>query len=207
MNVLGVEPDPRMAEYARQTGVPVEVATFEAWEPRERRYDAVVAGQSWHWVDPAAGAAKAARVLRPGGLLAPFWHVFQLPSNVADATATVYRRVVPDSPFDLRAMASALDTYQTMADVATEGIRGTGCFTDPGHWRFDRERRYTRDEWLDQMPTHGPLTRLAPEKRAQILAGVGDAIDAMGGSFTMQYATVAVAATRTQVPSTMDTQD
>ena len=31
--VLGVEPDARMADFARARGLPVEVATFEAWEP------------------------------------------------------------------------------------------------------------------------------------------------------------------------------
>src|SRR6185369_14480802 len=31
--VLGVEPDARMAGFARHSGVEVEVATFEAWDP------------------------------------------------------------------------------------------------------------------------------------------------------------------------------
>src|SRR5436305_1752366 len=66
--VLGVEPDGRMAEFARGTGVDVEVATFEAWEPAGRRFDAVVAGQAWHWVDPVAGAAKAADGDAIGGI-------------------------------------------------------------------------------------------------------------------------------------------
>ncbi|MFB9838760.1 class I SAM-dependent methyltransferase, partial [Actinoallomurus acaciae] len=63
--VLGVDPDARMAGFARRTGVEVEVATFETWDPAGRVFDAVVAGQAWHWVDPVAGAAKAAQVLRP----------------------------------------------------------------------------------------------------------------------------------------------
>jgi SAM-dependent methyltransferase len=70
--VLGVDPDVRMAEFARRGGVAVEVATFEAWDPAGRKFDAVIAGTTWHWVDPVAGAAKAAQVLRPGGLIAPF---------------------------------------------------------------------------------------------------------------------------------------
>jgi hypothetical protein len=65
--VLGVEPDARMAGFARRTGVEVEMATFEAWEPAGRTFDAVVAGQAWHWVNPVAGAAKAAQVLREAG--------------------------------------------------------------------------------------------------------------------------------------------
>ena len=71
------------------------------------RSNAVVAGQSWHWVDPVAGAAKAARVLRPGGRLAAFWHVFEPPQDVAEAVGAVYRRVVPDSPFNVEAAAAA----------------------------------------------------------------------------------------------------
>src|SRR6185437_13427113 len=77
--VLGVEPDARMARFAQASGLRVEVTTFEAWEPAGRRFDAVVAGQSWHWVDPVAGVAKAAPVLRPGGRLAVFGHVFEPP--------------------------------------------------------------------------------------------------------------------------------
>jgi len=75
--VLGVDPDPRMAGLARQSGVEVEVAAFEAWDPAGRVFDAVIAGQAWHWVDPVAGAVKAAQVLRPGGRLAVFWNAFQ----------------------------------------------------------------------------------------------------------------------------------
>jgi SAM-dependent methyltransferase len=36
--------------------------------------DAVVYGNSWHWVDPAAGAKEAARVLRSTGVLAMLWN-------------------------------------------------------------------------------------------------------------------------------------
>jgi SAM-dependent methyltransferase len=64
--VLGVDPDPRMAELARQGGTETEVAKFEDWDPADRTFDAVIAAQAWHWVDPVAGAAKAAAVLRPG---------------------------------------------------------------------------------------------------------------------------------------------
>src|SRR5579859_7536085 len=34
--VLGIEPDARMAEFARARGLPAEVATFEAWDPGDR---------------------------------------------------------------------------------------------------------------------------------------------------------------------------
>lgn len=96
--VLGIEPDERMAAFARRSRVEVEVARFEDWQPAGRQFDAVIAGTAWHWVDPVTGAAKAAQVLRPGGRLAPFHHVPQLPAEVIDALAEAHRQVAPDSP-------------------------------------------------------------------------------------------------------------
>jgi SAM-dependent methyltransferase len=196
--VLGVEPDPRMAEVARRSGIPVQVVTFEDWDPEGRTFDAVIAATAWHWVDPVAGAEHAAEVLRPGGRLAPFWHAFQLPADLAAATADVCARVLPDAPasLDEALRRSALAAYQVLFDKAVTGIRASGAFSDPEQWRFGWERAYTRDEWLDQVPTQGIFTRLAPDALAQVLDSVGAAIDAAGGSFTMSYTTVAVTATR-----------
>ena len=81
--VLGVEPDARMAGLARRFGVEVEVATFEAWERAGRAFDAVIAGQAWHWVDPVAGAAQAAQALLPGGRQAVFWNSFRPQAGLA----------------------------------------------------------------------------------------------------------------------------
>jgi SAM-dependent methyltransferase len=194
--VLGIEPDARMAEFARRTGVEVEVATFEAWDAAGRAFDAVVAGTAWHWIDPVAGAGKAAAVLRPGGLLAAFWHVFELPPEVAEAFAAVYERVVLDSPFTFPATRQGLDSYQPLLTKAADGMRGIGAFSEPEQWRYDWQRFYTRDEWLDQLPTSGALTRLPADQLAAVLAEVGHAIDTLGGSFTASYATVAVTAVR-----------
>jgi SAM-dependent methyltransferase len=197
--VLGVEPDPRMAEFARGTGLEVEVATFESWEPAGRTFDAVVAGTAWHWIDPVAGAAKAGRVLRPGGVLAPFGHVYQLPATVADALAAVYRRVAPDSPvgFDRRSEGSILDGYRALYAKAADGIRQAGGFDEPELWRYDWERRYTRDELLELVPTSGGLTSLPPDQVADVLAALGAAVDEAGGTRTLRYATWGLTATRT----------
>jgi SAM-dependent methyltransferase len=198
--VLGVEPDARMAGFARGTGVDVEVATLEAWDPAGRQFDAVVAGTAWHWVDPVAGAAKAAQVLRPGGLIAPFHHVFQTPPGILDALATAYQQAAPDSAVDLSSLRQALDAYQALFDKIADGIREAGRFDEPEQWEFGWERVYTRDEWLDQVPTQGYFNLLPPDKLAQVLDSVGAAIDAMGGSFTMPYTTVAVTAKRSGAP-------
>ncbi|SHM48474.1 class I SAM-dependent methyltransferase [Actinacidiphila paucisporea] len=192
--VLGVDADPRMAAAAGRGGLQAEVSSFETWDPAGRSFDAVVAGQSWHWVDPVAGAARAARVLRPGGLLALFWNVACLPPDLAEAVRSVYARVLPDSPAYRRAMP-ALDGYAPIFDTAADGIRQSGAFAEPRQWRYDWQRTYTCDEWLDQVPTFGGHSLFPPATLAALLEGIGEAVDAVGGAFTVDYAAIVVAAT------------
>jgi SAM-dependent methyltransferase len=187
--VLGVEIDERMAAFARRGGCAVEVGRFEDWDPAGRVFDAVVSGQSWHWIEPLAGAAKAAEALRLGGRLAAFWNVHLPPRDVGEAFAAVYRRVVPDLP----GFSSGLDAYAPLHAKAAGGIRATGAFSEPEQWRVDWERSYTRAEWLEQVPTFGGHSRLPRAQLEELLAGLGAAI---GDGFTMRYAAVAVTATR-----------
>jgi hypothetical protein len=72
-----------------------------------------------------------------------------------------------------------------------------GAFGESEQWRFDWGRSYTRDEWLDQLPTFGGHSQFPSARLEELLVGVGAAIDAVGGSFTMRYTAVVVTATRT----------
>jgi SAM-dependent methyltransferase len=196
--VLGVEPDPRMAEFARHRGLETHVARFEDWDPVGRRFDVVAAATAWHWINPVAGANKAADVLRARGRIAAFWHVFQLPLWLAEAIGATCARVLPDAPFDFgNAMTRpARENYQPILSSTAKGIRDTGSFGEPEQWQYEWERVVTRDEWLEEMPTQGAFTRLPPASLAEVLAAAGAAVDEFGGSFTMRYATIAVTATR-----------
>jgi SAM-dependent methyltransferase len=194
--VLGVDPDPRMAGQARQGGTEVELAKFEDWNPAGRSFDAVIAAQAWHWVDPVAGAAKAAEALRPGGRLAVFWNVFDPPRELREAFGAVYQRALPDSPVGGFWARPALDTYRIMGGRAAVGIRQAAAFGEPEEWRTDWARPYTRDEWLDLVPTAGGFGGLPDDTQAEVLGGLGAAVDAAGGTFTMGYTTLAVTAVR-----------
>ncbi|MFG1946779.1 class I SAM-dependent methyltransferase [Nonomuraea sp. NPDC048826] len=192
--VVGVEVDARMAEFARRDGFDIEVSAFETWDPAGRAFDAVIAAQTWHWIDPVAGAAKAAEVLPPGGRLAVFWNVVQPPPDLADAFAAVHRRVVPELPMLAKPVK---DGYSVLLGKASHGIRAAGAFGEPEEWRFEWERRYTRDEWLDSVPTSGGYSRFPQDTKDELLAGLGAAIDEAGGAFTAGYTTVALTTVRT----------
>ncbi|MFI6349461.1 class I SAM-dependent methyltransferase [Streptomyces sp. NPDC050560] len=196
--VLGVEPDPRMADFARRGGVEAETATFEEWDPAGRTFDAVVSGTAWHWVDPVAGAAKAARVLRPGGVLAPFGHVFELPPPLAKALAAAVRKAAPDSPAagGHGSDTSILDAYRGLYDRAADGIREAGGFEEPEVWRHDWQHTYTASHLLDLLRTSGGLTSLPPDRATEVLTPLTTMVTTQGGTATVRYTTWGVTAVR-----------
>lgn len=194
--VLGIDPDARMADLARQRGLAVEVATFENWNPGGRAFDAVIAGQAWHWVDPVAGAAKAARALRPGGLLALFWNAFEPPADLAEAFAAPFLRAQPLSVGTRAYPGLVAGVGAIPCAIAVDGMEQADAFGDPEQWQFGWDRRYTRDEYQEQLRTVGVWPQLSPATQQEVLGRVGAAIDAAGGSFVMHYVTVAVTAAR-----------
>lgn len=193
--VLGVDVDARMVELACQSGVEAEVAAFEGWDPAGRTFDVAVSGQAWHWLDPHASAAKAAEALRPGGRLAVFWNLFQPTPDVAAAFDEVYHRLLPEHA-GFSWTRPVIDGYAPILQKATEAIRADAGFGEPEEWRFTWEHVYSRDAWLDQVPTFGNSNVMPPDKLAALVDGLGMAIDALGGEFTMPYTTVAITAVR-----------
>jgi hypothetical protein len=147
-------------------------------------------------VDPVLGAAKAARVLRPGGRLAVFWYVFQPPPDVTEAFSGVYRRVLPDTPLG-RGVLPGLEAYSAFFTKAADGMRQAGTFGESEQWRYDWDTPHTRVEWLELVPTFGGHSLIPAAQRDELLAGLGAAVDAAGGSFSTHCTAVVVTATRT----------
>ena len=193
--VLGVDPDERMAEQARAKGLEVEVARIEEWEPSGKTFHMVVAGQSWHWIDQVPGASTAGRALEPGGRLAVFWNSFRPPDGLREAMAAGIQRMLPGIPGGGRLPGP--EGYARLADRALDGMRAAGGFQDLDTWFFDWERTYTRAQWLDAVPTFGGNNQLSDAQRDELLAGIGAAIDGIGGGFTMGYTTVVATAVKT----------
>ncbi len=193
--VLGVDPDARMAGLARRSGL------TSRW--RRSRPGTAPGGSSTQSSPGRHGTGWTRSPAPPGprGYCVPAagWPCSGTRPSCADLGAAfgeVYREVQPGLPFNPWARG-ALDTYLTMGGTAADGMRQSGGFGDPEEWLFDWERPYTRDEWLDQLPTFGGHTQLAPAKLAELLAAIGAAVDKAGGGFTMHYTTVVITATRT----------
>ncbi|WGT48441.1 class I SAM-dependent methyltransferase [Tessaracoccus lacteus] len=74
--VVAVDPDPAMLVALNMAvpSVPTFLGTAESLPLPDDSVDAVVLGQAWHWVDPAAASLEVGRVLRAGGALGLIWN-------------------------------------------------------------------------------------------------------------------------------------
>jgi hypothetical protein len=182
-----------MAAVARAHGLTVEESVFERWDAAGRRFDLVTCAQAWHWVDPAAGTEKAARLLPAGGRIGLIWNEGVHDPEVAAALDAVYER-----------HTGRLDDYSILlghgaaerVSTSAAALSASGHFGEPAVTAFPWERTYTRAEWLDQLPTHSDHRTLPPDRLAALLGGVGEAIDEAGGRIPVHYTAWLVTATR-----------
>jgi SAM-dependent methyltransferase len=182
-HALGIEPDRRMARLARRRGVTVELATFESWDARERRFDLLTCGQAWHWVNPDVGASKAADVLNPGGRVGLFWNFGRFPPDVHEALAVTYGRLEPE----LERYSVLLGNADRRLDATSEAMVRTGRFESPDLFKWSWTRRYTAEQWLESLLTHSDHQTLPAPRRDALIGAVGAAIDRLGGAFEMTY--------------------
>jgi len=191
-DVLGVEPDSRMARVARSHGIQVEVSTFEAWEPANRMFDLLVSGQAWHWVDPSVGPRKAAAILPAVRWLAIFWNRGRHDPATEAAFDQAYLRFAPA----LAKVSGPLGNKPTddAGDVAA--IAATHLFKPCQLRTYNWAQKYSRDQWLDQLGTHSDHIALESGQLATLLDAVGSAIDRLGGSIAVHYETQLISAQR-----------
>lgn len=189
LDVLGIEVDERMAQVARDKGIEVDVGKFEQWERGERRFDLLSAGQSWHWVEPLAGAWRAAEALRSGGRIGLFWNFGEPSAEVKERLDPIYAELGPPRA-DVRARASE------RGEATRAALQQSGAFGEPEVKRFLWRSRYDTASWLDQLATQSDHQTLPPQQLNALLAALGEAIDATGGSFEVEYQTVLLTARR-----------
>jgi SAM-dependent methyltransferase len=191
--VLGVEPDARMAEVARRHGIEVEAGQLEEWDPRGRGFDLIICAQAWHWVEPVAGARAVAAALRPGGRFGAFWNAGRHQPTVKARFNEIYEALAPG--IDQHSVALGNMGNEPFQRAAA-AIRANGAFSEPESRCLSWQHVYSRDEWLDQLPTHSDHAALPPDQRAKLLSAIGTAIDAEGGTVKMTFETWLVTARR-----------
>jgi SAM-dependent methyltransferase len=176
VNVLAVEPDPRMAGVARNKGIRVEIGTFESWDPAERRFDVVMFGQSFHWVNPDIGLPKAHRLLTSGGRLALMWNrLFPTRPTHSDLAEIYADYIDPAKSLFGNAPNNHVDIERMITSITTHG------FTVEER-TYPREAHYSAEQWLDLAFTYSSHLTLAAEKASELRARLAERIGSAGVS-------------------------
>ena len=193
--MLKVEPRRADGDFARRTGVRWRWRRSADLESRPglrrgHRRDSLALG------GPVAGAAKAARVLRPTKPARAFPPRVSVPARGDGSLRQVYEAggaglaVQPQQPVDEVGLRRRISRCSPRSPTGSGGgrVRRSGAVAS----RLGAVLYPGRVAGSDAHPRC--LTQLPSDKLAEVLESVGAAIDAMGGSFTMHYATVAVTA-------------
>jgi SAM-dependent methyltransferase len=185
--VTCVEPDPAMAAVlaGRFPDVEVVVSRFEDWSPPPGGVPLLVCAQAWHWVDEASRLALAHAALEPGGVLALFGHQYGFADLEVEAEINeVYARYAPELLDQAR-----LPPAPTAAWMTTE-LAGSPLFTRVAQRDFERVVPYPTERYVRLLTTFSPHRMLAEDRRARLLAGIAEVVDAHGGVLRTELRTV-----------------
>lgn len=176
--VTAVELGARLAALARQRlaafpGVEVLTGPFEEWEPTEH-YEAVLAVNSLHWIEPAVRYAKPAGLLDPGGMMAVVSTVRAQPAD-ADPFWTEVQQ-------DYRAVGYAGGPPPPPEQVETPRLPDAArtWFDDLTARRYPFRTIYTAEDYLANLATQSSTRALGPARAADFLSRVRDRLDSLG---------------------------
>jgi len=143
--VTGLDPSTSLlAEAARldaARGVSIRqvVAKAEATGLAAASFEAVTAGQCWHWFDRPKAAAEVRRLLVPGGrLILCYYDWIPLPGNLTAATEALILEHNPG--WKLHAGRAGVHPYW-FADLSKGGFRDLESFS------FDDDALYSHEGW------------------------------------------------------------
>lgn len=152
--------------------VTVHVGDFEHWKAPAGAYDAFVAANAFHWLDPHHRAARAARALAPGGVacLVAVHHVRGgTPGFVEKSNAIYHHFGLSDPDFVLPRARDVAPAYEDLDE--------SGCFASVARTRFALTRRMDTEHYLGHLGTDSLILTLDEQRRRHFLAALEHLVD------------------------------
>jgi SAM-dependent methyltransferase len=196
LDVVALEPSAEMAALARRNcagfeNVTIEQTDFERWRGPAHRFRLVFSGQAWHWVTPEIRYAAARAALEDGGALAPFWNVTDWSKTpLRDELLAVYEREAPKFEHAAGPMHPATELDQYMLGDFRADVESAAGFQTPEVRFYDWTCEYTTGEYVELLQTHSDHILFASARRAALLEGIADVLDAHGGRVRIAYLTM-----------------
>jgi SAM-dependent methyltransferase len=177
-----IEPGAGMAALAREKLAAFPQVThvevrFEDWDGPSGSARAILCANAWHWVEPAAGFAQAARLLEPEGFLCIlFHHIVEIgPPGFADEVRQLRQAMAPPSEQDLRTGAFMEDHDWS------EDMRASGLFDPVDITRHGFTRQLSAAEFVASSNTYGPTQGHTEVTRTRVDRAIAELIETRYG--------------------------
>lgn len=191
-----LEPDPRMAarlevECAPFPNVSIVVARLEQWVP-PMKFDALIAAQSWHWVDPGRRWDLAHNAVRTRGTIALFWNKYIVADDeLRGELEQIDRRFEVDNGSSPNGVTTA--TYPEEI-VLEEGwpaydLASDGRFEDLVSRRYRRTQMYSTATYLDLLASTSSYRLIDDSARDALIVEVASVTEQSGGELELSLIT------------------
>jgi SAM-dependent methyltransferase len=210
LSVDAVDPGPELVAIARSRvgNAPVRfhVGRFEDVDLPTGTFEAVFSATAFHWVDPGVAWSKAARLLRPDGVLALFTHVGGWLLELEPEFLAAWREVLPEAaewaardPETLwrgaearRGNISELWAWLTKREIARREAADLFGDVRLEHVPIDLEE--TADELLALLRTTSAYLRLDQARRDPLEQRLTTLVEKAGGTYrSTMFATLVTA--------------
>jgi SAM-dependent methyltransferase len=177
--VTAVELGPELAAVARRrlTRFPAaEVVTcsFEDWQPPDATFDAVVAVNSLHWIDPQLRYAKPYRLVRSGGAMAVAGCQWARPADAG--------RFWTDVQADYRAVGFAGSPPPPPEQISPWHFppEAGSLFEEGASLRYPFQVLYSAEDYLANLATQSGTYALGEARSTEFLARVRQRLESLG---------------------------
>lgn len=155
---------------------------FEDYSAPSEYFDAIFSAQAFHWVPQPVGYKKCAEILKNGGYLAPFWNIDIFRDTEIDRDLfTILNKY---SGF---VSCISEDDYKKRTEYITDGIVGSGLFSEPEVIHSCWEKNYSAKEYFGYMLTSQVFVQNADMQKHACLAELAQLANKYNGIIKRQY--------------------
>jgi SAM-dependent methyltransferase len=179
MAVTAVEPGASLAAIARRRlagfrAADVLTSSFEDWQPGRACFDAVVAVNCLHWIDPRFRYSKPSGLLRPGAAMVIAGCLWARPPDA--------ERFWIDVQQDYRAVGYLGDPPPPPGQIGPRHFpaEAAAFFEEVACLRYPFQIRYSAEDYLANLATQSGIRALDPARRADFLSRVAGRLNSLG---------------------------
>ena len=169
-SIVALEPNFQASQLAQQNCLAypqVEIinTTFEEWPLQPRKFDAILAATSFHWVSPEIVYEKTATALKGNGFLILLWNTPPQPSY--EIHQQVLHKVYQD-------LAPSLGKYENK-EIHLRNVKGiskniieSGFFQEINSEHLVTDVTYSIDSYIALLSTLSPYIALEAQQRSDL---------------------------------------